>query len=70
MRKNNKIAILGAGASGLFTSILLASKGFDVTLYEKNNNHLFHDDVFNQMDKVYRGLNFGEDLLNVNKYFN
>ena len=33
----NKIAIVGAGASGLFTSIILASKNYDVTIYEKNS---------------------------------
>lgn len=32
-----KIAIIGAGASGLFAAILLASKGFEVVVYEKNN---------------------------------
>ena len=37
MSKNIKIAIIGAGASGLFSSIVLASKGFDVTIYEKSN---------------------------------
>ncbi|MEA2050517.1 MAG: NAD(P)/FAD-dependent oxidoreductase [Campylobacterota bacterium] len=31
------IAIIGAGASGLFSSILLASKNFNITIYEKNN---------------------------------
>ncbi len=33
---NSSIAIIGAGASGLFTSILLAKKGFKVTVFEKN----------------------------------
>lgn len=33
----SKIAIIGAGASGLISSIFLASKGFDVTILEKNN---------------------------------
>ena len=33
---NNSIAIIGAGASGLFASILLAKKGFRVSVYEKN----------------------------------
>jgi len=37
MGKKTKIAIIGAGASGLFSSILLSSKGFDVTIFEKNN---------------------------------
>ena len=38
MNKNiNKIAIIGAGASGLFSSILLSKKNHDVTIYEKNN---------------------------------
>lgn len=32
-----KIAIIGAGASGLLASGLLAKKGYDVTLFEKNN---------------------------------
>ena len=32
----NKIAIIGAGASGLFCSIILAQKGYCVTLLEKN----------------------------------
>jgi len=31
------IAIIGAGASGLFTSVVLASCGFYVTLFEKNS---------------------------------
>lgn len=33
----NKIAIIGAGASGLLASIILARKNIDVTVYEKNN---------------------------------
>jgi len=37
MSDKTKIAIIGAGASGLFSSILLASKGFEVTIFEKNN---------------------------------
>jgi len=37
MSQQKKIAIIGAGASGLFVSILLASKGFDVVIFEKNN---------------------------------
>lgn len=37
MSKSIKIAIIGAGASGLLSSIILAQKGFDVTIYEKNN---------------------------------
>jgi predicted Rossmann fold flavoprotein len=37
MNSITKIAIIGAGASGLFSSILLASKGFEVTIFEKNN---------------------------------
>jgi hypothetical protein len=38
-RKNKqyKIAIIGAGASGLITSIFLAKKNHRVTIYEKNN---------------------------------
>lgn len=37
MHKNINIAILGAGASGLLSSILLSQKGFNVTIFEKNN---------------------------------
>jgi len=37
MNKNTNIAILGAGASGLLSSILLSQKGFHVTIFEKNN---------------------------------
>jgi predicted Rossmann fold flavoprotein len=33
----NKIAIVGAGASGLFCAILLAQKGYKVTVFEKNH---------------------------------
>lgn len=33
---NSSITIIGAGASGLFTSILLAKKGYKVTIFEKN----------------------------------
>ena len=33
----SKIAIIGAGASGILASILLASKKYDVTVYEQNN---------------------------------
>jgi len=39
MQTNNtpqNIAIIGAGASALFVSIILAKKGFHVTLFEKN----------------------------------
>ena len=32
----NKIAIIGSGVSGLFTSYLLSEK-YKVTMYEKNN---------------------------------
>ena len=35
--KNTKIVIIGAGASGLITSIFLARNNFNVTIYEKNN---------------------------------
>ena len=37
MEKRIKIAIIGAGASGLFSSILLSSKNFEITIFEKNN---------------------------------
>jgi len=37
MSKQQTIAIIGAGAAGLFSSILLASKGFSVVVIEKNN---------------------------------
>ena len=33
----NSVAIIGAGASGLISSILLASKNIKVSIYEKNN---------------------------------
>jgi predicted Rossmann fold flavoprotein len=33
----NKIAIIGGGSSGLFCAILLAKKGFTVTIFEKNH---------------------------------
>ena len=33
---NKNISILGAGASGLLSSIILAKKGFNVTVFEKN----------------------------------
>ena len=35
---NNKIAIIGSGIAGIATSIRLKAKGFDVTVYEKNNS--------------------------------
>ena len=34
--KSNKIGIIGAGASGLFCGILLAKKGFQVSIFEQN----------------------------------
>jgi predicted Rossmann fold flavoprotein len=37
LQDNLKVAIIGAGASGIFSSILLAKNDIDVTLYEKNN---------------------------------
>ena len=37
MSKDTNIAIIGAGASGLFSSILLASQGFNVVIFEKSN---------------------------------
>ena len=37
MSHQPRIAIIGAGASGLFSSILLSSKGFDITVFEKSN---------------------------------
>lgn len=36
-RLNKNINIIGAGASGLISSILLAKKGFNVTVFEKNS---------------------------------
>jgi flavin-dependent dehydrogenase len=35
---NNKVAIMGASASGLLTASLLAEKGFDVTVYEASKH--------------------------------
>jgi len=37
MQTYKKIGIVGAGASGLFASILLSQKGYMVTILEKNN---------------------------------
>ena len=37
LQLNSKIAIIGAGASGILTSIILASKNYDVTVYEQNS---------------------------------
>jgi len=37
MNRKTKIAIIGAGASGLLSSIFLSIKGFEVTIFEKNN---------------------------------
>lgn len=37
LNNKTKIAIIGAGASGLITSIFLAKNDFNVTIYEKNN---------------------------------
>ncbi|MGB5866539.1 MAG: NAD(P)/FAD-dependent oxidoreductase [Arcobacteraceae bacterium] len=37
MQNNKHIAIIGAGASGLLASILLSQRGFQVTIFEKNN---------------------------------
>jgi predicted Rossmann fold flavoprotein len=37
MSHQQRIAIIGAGAAGLFSSILLSAKGFNITLFEKNN---------------------------------
>ena len=34
---NNKIIVIGAGISGLAVSALLAKKGFQVTILEKNS---------------------------------
>ena len=33
--KNKKIAIIGAGPAGITASIVLAQRGYDVTIYEK-----------------------------------
>jgi phytoene desaturase len=35
--KNNRIAIIGSGFSGLASAALLAQKGYDVHIYEKND---------------------------------
>ncbi|MEA2017585.1 MAG: NAD(P)/FAD-dependent oxidoreductase [Campylobacterota bacterium] len=37
LTNKTKIAIVGAGASGLLTSIFLSKNNFDVNIYEKNN---------------------------------
>lgn len=36
--KNNKVAVVGAGVSGIMCACFLADRGFSVDLYEKNNN--------------------------------
>ena len=35
--KNNRIAIIGSGFSGLASAALLAQKGYEVHIYEKND---------------------------------
>lgn len=36
-KKAGKIGIIGGGPGGLTTGMLLASKGFDVTIFERND---------------------------------
>ena len=38
LKSQKKIAIIGAGMGGISASIHLASRGFDVTIFEKNNS--------------------------------
>lgn len=38
MKKNKKIAVIGAGLGGLSSAISLAQQGYDVTVYEKNDH--------------------------------
>jgi diapolycopene oxygenase len=35
--KNNKVLVIGSGLGGLSTAISLASEGYDVEIFEKNN---------------------------------
>ncbi|MCU0791052.1 MAG: FAD-dependent oxidoreductase, partial [Nitratireductor sp.] len=37
MRRNDKVAVIGAGMAGLSCAITLASRGVPVTLFEKEN---------------------------------
>ncbi|MFV9972553.1 MAG: FAD-dependent oxidoreductase [Francisella endosymbiont of Hyalomma asiaticum] len=34
----SKVAIIGAGVSGIFSAKLLLDKGFDVTIFEKTDS--------------------------------
>lgn len=41
--KKKRILIIGAGPGGLTGAMLLASKGYDVTVYEKN--HMWEEET-------------------------
>lgn len=38
IKKGNKVIIIGAGPGGLSAGMILAHKGFDVEIYEKQNH--------------------------------
>ena len=37
MRNNNKIGIIGAGIQGVSNALFLQKKGFDVTIFDRDN---------------------------------
>ncbi len=59
--ESKKIKILGAGISGLTSAIVLSKAGYNVEVYERN------DDVGKRFDGDFQGLMnwvFEEDILN------
>lgn len=55
--KKNKIAVVGAGIFGTTTAIKLAKSGFNVDLFEKNNNILSAASGINQY-RLHRGYHY------------
>jgi len=68
--KNGKIAIIGAGLSGLSCALRLASRKYEVVIYEKNSSiggqlhSLLPEEIF--MEDINRQFKFEEYTLNLN----
>lgn len=57
-----KIAIVGAGFFGLYISLYLAKKGFDVTIFEKENEAMQRASYVNQA-RVHNGYHYPRSIL-------
>ena len=66
MKKNKKVAVIGAGLGGISAAISLAQKGYSVSLYEKNN-HL--GGKLNHLEKDGFNFDLGPSILTMPQIF-